>query len=202
MKNILIGFVAIVALFLIYWFFLKKENPQNYINHISIHRYERAEFFRYAPESPFIKYRVDFSYLDYYPANTDLRIEAKFEKNTKSDTISLVTSTNTIDKYIIVGTANFEFQDIDNILLVLGSINSGSQTLFIPFLDNTSGNTTYGGGRYLDVNYPVGKTILLDFNKAYNPYCAYTEAYTCPLPPKENRLQIAIEAGEKSFPEH
>lgn len=198
-KKILLALFLFTTTYLGYWFFLKKENPQNYIDYISLHRYERAEFFRYSPKSPFLTQKVNFTYIDYYPTNIELRIEANFERSNKLDTIALATSTGTIDKYIIVGKAHFQFQEKNNTLLVLESLSQHDKTLFIPYLDKTSGDATYGGGRYLDVNTPNGKTILLDFNKSYNPYCAYTDAYTCPFPPKENRLAIAIEAGEKSF---
>jgi uncharacterized protein (DUF1684 family) len=76
-----------------------------------------------------------------------------------------------------------------------------SDYLFVPFTDNTSGNETYGGGRYLDYKMQEihGNKLLIDFNKAYNPYCAYTIGYNCPIPPAENDLQIAITAGEKAY---
>lgn len=199
MKKILLLVVPLVIAVAGYWFFFKKENLQNYTDHISIYRHERAEFFRYSSESPFLTQKVIFTYLDYYPTNTDFRIEAQFVKNNTLDTISLATSTGTTENYIIIGKADFQFQERKNTLLVLRSLTPRDKTLFIPYLDTTSGETTYGGGRYLDVIYPRHKTILLDFNKSYNPYCAYTAAYTCPFPPKENRLTIAIEAGEKSF---
>ena len=76
--------------------------------------------------------------------------------------------------------------------------------LFIPFTDKTSGIETYGGGRYIDLVLSdiVNKTCTIDFNKAYNPYCAYTAGYNCPIPPKENDLPVAIKAGELNFAKH
>jgi uncharacterized protein (DUF1684 family) len=71
--------------------------------------------------------------------------------------------------------------------------------LFIPFNDLTNGMETYGGGRYLDVQQGEGDTLTLDFNKAYNPYCAYNPKYSCPIPPDENKLDVEIRAGEKNF---
>jgi uncharacterized protein (DUF1684 family) len=71
--------------------------------------------------------------------------------------------------------------------------------LFLPFLDETNGFETYGGGRYLDLRIPVGDTIEIDFNTAYNPFCAYNEKYSCPIVPRENYLQTRIEAGVKAF---
>lgn len=202
MKKTLFGAAILVAAVLYYWLFFDKQNPQEYINQLTIHRHEQVEYFRYAPESPFLTKKVDFSYIDYYPANLKLRIDAKFEKRAIQDTLSLATSTGSIDKFLIVGTAHFKWNNIDNTLLVLASTQPNDPTLFIPFLDKTSGETTYGGGRYLNVLPPNRNKIELDFNKAYNPYCTYVDGYTCALPPKENRLVVAIEAGEKSYQAH
>ncbi|HIE21441.1 MAG TPA: DUF1684 domain-containing protein, partial [Acidimicrobiia bacterium] len=71
---------------------------------------------------------------------------------------------------------------------------------FLPFRDATSGKTTYGAGRYLDIDPNGDGTVTIDFNRAYNPFCAYNEAYSCPLPPIENWLEVSVEAGEKDFP--
>jgi len=75
----------------------------------------------------------------------------------------------------------------------------GRETLFIPFKDATSGKETYGAARYLEIEETEVGIFLVDFNKAYNPYCAYSEAYSCPFPPRENWLEVAIKAGEKKF---
>ncbi len=199
MKKISIILSFLIIAFLGYWFLIRVKPNPNYANHISIYRHERSEFFRYSPDSPFLIQKVNFTYLDYFPANPDFRIEAKFEKSAKPDTLELPTSTGTTDKFIILGKARFQLKEKVNTLLVLGSTNPNDKTLFIPFLDKTSGNSTYGAGRYLDIEPSNGNTILLDFNKSYNPYCAYTDGYTCPFPPKENRLSIVIAAGEKSY---
>ena len=71
--------------------------------------------------------------------------------------------------------------------------------LFIPFNDLTNGNETYGGGRYIDLYQPIGNEIILNFHMAYNPYCAYSDKYTCPIPPDENKLNVRIEAGIKKY---
>jgi len=82
-------------------------------------------------------------------------------------------------------------------------LSQDTNLLFVPFRDGTSGKETYGGGRYFDCEIPpIGNSILLDFNKAYNPYCAYNPRFSCVIPPEENRLKIKIEAGEKLFEEH
>jgi uncharacterized protein (DUF1684 family) len=79
------------------------------------------------------------------------------------------------------------------------NIQAGGRELFIPFRDATSGQETYGAGRYLDLRENTTGAYELDFNKAYNPYCAYTETYSCPVPPAENTLPIPIPAGEKTY---
>jgi uncharacterized protein (DUF1684 family) len=71
--------------------------------------------------------------------------------------------------------------------------------LFLPFLDETNGNGTYSGGRYIDLSIPDGDTIIIDFNKAYNPYCAYNKKYSCPIVPRVNQLNTAVNAGVKEF---
>ncbi len=200
MKQIIIGSIVLICSAALYWFLSKEESPQQYADAIAIHRHQVSEHFRYSPESPFLLKKINFSYLDFYPLNLDLRIEATYNKIEEQDTLKLATSEGTIDKFLVVGTATFKWDGVDNTLLVLISTKLNNPTLFVPFLDKTSGETTYGGGRYLDVQPASRGKMMLDFNKAYNPYCAYMEGYTCPFPPKENRLAVSIEAGEKSFP--
>lgn len=80
------------------------------------------------------------------------------------------------------------------------SQKGSNNPLFIPFYDKSNGKSTYGGGRYLDVKMDnVDDSLVLDFNKAYNPYCAYNDQFACPVPPEENRLNVSITAGEKDF---
>ena len=93
---------------------------------------------------------------------------------------------------------NFKIEGKPCSLLLLKALGFGNQYL-LAFGDDTSGDTTYGGGRYLDVVVGKSNEIILDFNKAYNPYCAYFDDFTCPLPPTENLLEVAINAGEKSI---
>ncbi len=107
-------------------------------------------------------------------------------------------------KYVKYGEIYFTYQGREYMLNAyqnLRYIERGGDAdyLFIPFNDLTNDVSTYGGGRYIDTNIPEGKTIILDFNQAYNPYCAYNKKYSCPIPPRENDLKIAVEAGVKAF---
>ena len=74
--------------------------------------------------------------------------------------------------------------------------------MFLPFSDETNGIESYGGGRYIDLRIPEGNTLIIDFNSAYNPYCAYNDKYSCPIVPRENYLRTRIEAGVKKFKDH
>ena len=116
------------------------------------------------------------------------------------------TSSGMKKKYFQYGIVTFNLFDSVQHLYVYQSADLMKQEkykdyLFIPFGDATSGFTSYGGGRYLDLVFSDIKDgkIILDFNKAYNPYCAYVTGYNCPIPPKENLLNIAIKAGEKNY---
>jgi len=113
----------------------------------------------------------------------------------------IATSTGTRQAYMRYGAFTFEIEGRSLKLIVYKSAEDHpySRSLFIPFSDETSGRETYAAGRYLDLEEQGGDDYELDFNMAYNPYCAYSEEYTCPLPPAENKLSVRILAGEKNY---
>lgn len=144
--------------------------------------------------------------ITFFPVNEKYKVNCKFKKNKEHQTVKFPTSSNTVKEFTPIGTLNFK---IDNQKYNLTVYKSASgylnpdydDYLFIPFKDLTNNNETYGGGRYLDfwgidLN---SKPIVLDFNKAYNPYCAFSAGYSCPIPPKENHLNTEIFAGEKKY---
>lgn len=137
-----------------------------------------------------------FTGIETYPINSDWKIEAKFESYNPSKIISVPNIIGTIDEEKSPGALIFS---IDNEEYKLDVLDAG-KSYFVIFADETSGNETYGGGRFLYVDKPdsSGK-IYIDFNKAYNPPCVFTKYATCPLPPKQNHLKIEITAGEKMF---
>jgi uncharacterized protein (DUF1684 family) len=144
------------------------------------------------------KARVNFTGLSYFPLNQTLRINSKFEPYTPSKSVPIATVLGTIDNMISPGRLVFELNgksySLDPVL------ERGSKQLFIIFADKTTGKETYGAGRYLYADPPgVDGKVILDFNKAHNPSCAFTKFATCPLPPRQNRLAIRIEAGEKKY---
>ncbi len=138
--------------------------------------------------------RANFKGLNYYPADLSYRIEAKFVPNLTDSLIEIATSTGAFRQYRVLGKAFFELSGQPAALEIYAA--EGGH-IFIPFTDSTTGIETYGGGRYLDGQEPKNQTILLDFNRAYSPYCAYSDGYDCPKPPPANRLTQPIRAGEK-----
>ncbi len=107
------------------------------------------------------------------------------------------TSTGDVAPFVRWGKISFEVENQPAQLTVYKDTDSGE--FFLPFADATSGNETYGAGRYLEVEVLPNGQLLVEFNYAYNPYCAYNERWSCPITPLENRIQVPIRAGEKNF---
>lgn len=158
-------------------------------------RRQKDEFFKTGHESPIpADQRVSFAGLKYYPENPQLRFLVDLDRVPETN-VAFTTSTGEQKVYKKIGKLKFEVSG-QPVELTLYQAESG--THFLPFRDATSGNETYGAGRYLEVKKAAEK-FELDFNHAYNPYCAYSLGYSCPLPPPENWLRVPIPAGEKKF---
>ena len=143
-----------------------------------------------------------FDSLPFFPIDTNYFVVAKFVKIKKGKTFKMKTSTTRKPVYKVYGKAIFTLRDTAYELIIYQNValtkrEGYEDFLFLPFNDFTNGNETYGGGRYLDLRIPSDSTLVIDFNKAYNPYCAYTDGYSCPVPPRENSLQTYIRAGVK-----
>ncbi|MPR32801.1 DUF1684 domain-containing protein [Salmonirosea aquatica] len=148
----------------------------------------------------------DLAYLRFYEPDSGYRLRAKFVATPASEPFAMLTYSGQRKQYVKYGELQFELQGKRDTLSVYQSLDlrrlpQYRDYLFVPFKDLTNGEGTYGGGRYLDFTIKdiQGSTSLLDFNKAYNPYCAYAEGYNCPIPPQENHLSARIEAGEMNF---
>lgn len=164
------------------------------------HRKETDEEFRNAEESPLPIFRADeFIGLPYFEIDTNYYVQARFVKSEGGRPFKMKTSTDRIAEYNVFGLAYFVINGDSVNLTLYESITKeeGDGHLFLPFLDETNGNETYSAGRYVGVDYPKGDTLFINFNKAYNPYCAYSNRYSCPLVPRENRLPVSINAGVK-----
>ncbi|WP_299215385.1 DUF1684 domain-containing protein [uncultured Dokdonia sp.] len=150
----------------------------------------------------------DFHGLEFYPIDLKFRVSATFTKTPDAIPFDMALSSGRTREYVMYGIAKFEIEGKVFTLPIYQNTyyrdhpeHEYGQSLFLPFTDYTSGNGSYGGGRYIDMEQAaiVGNTLIIDFNKNYNPYCAYTTGYNCPIPPEENDLMIRIEAGVKDF---
>jgi uncharacterized protein (DUF1684 family) len=159
-------------------------------------RQAKDDFFRQDPHSPLTPdQKTHFNGLQYFPENQALRFEIEMEEFEDQQEVQFQTSTGDIQAYIRRGRIRFEVEEEPAEL----TIYSNEFGFFLPFVDSQAGKETYGAGRYLEPeDLPNGK-LLVDFNLAYNPYCAYNELFSCPLTPWENRLKVPIQAGEKIF---
>lgn len=161
--------------------------------------------FKDADESPLTDQdRKRFKNLDFFTIDSTYKVTADFKLNENPKIFAMPTTTERQPLYITYGIASFKLNGKELTLQVYQNQDLIQQPeyknhLFIPFRDETNGEETYGGGRYIDLEIPEGDTIIIDFNKAYNPYCAYNAKYSCPIPPKENDLSIAIKAGVKNY---
>ena len=146
-----------------------------------------------------------FSSLNFFPINTNLSFEADFERTPNEKPFEMLTTTSRLVMYVKYGIAHFEIEGKKYQLNIyqnqeLIKKEEYKDYLFLPFIDLTSGKESYAGGRYIDLRIPTKeKTITIDFNQAYNPYCAYNHKYSCPIPPSENKLDVAIKAGVMKF---
>jgi uncharacterized protein (DUF1684 family) len=161
-------------------------------------RKAKDAFFKSDPQSPLeAEQRQGFEGLSYFPENPALRFDLDLERVEKPDQVIMPTSTGDEQVYFHVGQVTFKVGMEQAALQVYVSASGGDY--FIPFVDRTAPAETYGAGRYLEPEDLGGGRLRLDFNRAYNPYCAYNDRWSCPLPPGANRLSVRIEAGEKKF---
>lgn len=201
-KNVLVIVLAIAVVWIIFYSFRGKDSGNGYPEEINKERQAKDDFMRSSDESPFGDQRKDFEKLNYFPVDESYRISADLVSISDKKVISLSASDGAEVKYLEYGYAQFFLQGKSCKLLILEIMEEGPYrgSLFLAFADETSADETYGAGRYLDVKKIPGATsITLDFNQAYNPYCAYSEKYSCPFPPQGNILKVAVKAGEKKY---
>jgi uncharacterized protein len=201
-RSVIFLFVAVGLSVLVYYTFRGDDTTQAYIKQITQERKDKDDFMRSADSSPFANKKDSFAGLKYFPPDTRFRLQADLRPTEKKEIIRLTTNDGNTQTYLTYAYAEFDFENLHNRLLILEVLDEGPDRgkLFLAFADQTSANQTYGAGRYLDVKkVPGASTIALDFNNAYNPYCAYNDNFSCPFPPSENMLKIAIKAGEMSY---
>ncbi|RZJ68267.1 MAG: DUF1684 domain-containing protein [Flavobacterium sp.] len=156
-------------------------------------------------ESPLLDSdREHFKGLDFYAIDAKYIVNAKFSQVKEARPFEMKTTGARRPMYVLFGIIEFSIDGKPLKLNVYRNIELSKKDeykdhLFLPFSDLTSGKESYIGGRYIDLRVPAGDTIVIDFNRAYNPYCAYNPKYSCPIVPLENDLSVEIKAGVKKF---
>ena len=165
---------------------------------IEQHRHQKNAFFKSHPQSPLTPaQQAVFTGLAHYEYNPDLDLTVAVEPFETPKIVQILTTDNQIHNYLRY--AEFTFTvDSEEVCLTIFRTEHG---FFLPFVDANAGKETYPAGRYLEPEQIDHTTFHIDFNLAYNPFCAYNDAWSCPITPFENRLKVAIRAGEKIFPQ-
>ena len=200
--------LTILNLFLFCSLKMLVAQPNVYDNLIQKHRDELHQEFLDTAETPLTDDGLKvFNGLDYFKIDSLYRVSAILLRTPDEKIFEMQTSTDRLPEYLKYGLAEFTLNGkklklnvYQNVKLALNE--EYKDYLFIPFRDFTSGETTYGGGRFIETEIPEGDILIIDFNKAFNPYCAYNHKYSCPIPPLENSLEIEINAGEKGYNYH
>jgi uncharacterized protein len=192
------GFIIVI------FYFLKDSifSDASYVAGIRRERQDKNLTFRGSKGSPLEDAdRGTFDSLAYFAPDIIYRVEADYKVFSRPDTVQMPLTTGEADPYLKYGQASFTLEGQRHSLFLYLKVNTTDSLLFVPFTDKTNGQETYEGGRFLDVPKPEAEAelITLDFNKAYNPYCVYNYNYSCPLPPRANRLDIPVRAGEKAY---
>ena len=187
--------------------FISTQAQSVYEQEVKDFQIELNEKYKNSDESPLLEeQREHFKGHNFFPINKVFRVEAKFIKIKNPKTFGMKTTGEWLPKYDTYGIAEFEMNGKAYTLNIYQSHSSRESEkyrdyLFLPFTDLTNGEESYGGGRYVDIKITdiEGDTIIIDFNKSYNPYCVYNYNYSCPIPPKENDMDFKIKAGIKNY---
>lgn len=200
MKHILIFTFSI-------FFMSCNSQTKSYEDEIKQFQYELNTEFADKDKSPLTEEGFKlFKGLDFFEIDRNYRVEAEFTLTPNTPIFEMQTTTDRLPLYRKYGIVKFTLNGREFKLSIYQNQNlmitvEYANYLFLPFNDLTNGTSSYGGGRYIDLEIPEkeSRTIIIDFNKAYNPYCAYNHKYSCPIPPKENDLDIAIPVGVKLY---
>lgn len=199
-QNIFILLVIAVVFITVLNFLTVGESSEDYIARIETDRKDKNSFMLSSTSPLNDEDKRNFTGLNYYPINEDYKVSAVLEMIDQKQPIFIPSSTGEQLKYIPFAHATFELGGKENkVILYQDWEEKDPNKLSLLFADGTSANETYGGGRYIDVLYRNINKIEIDFNQAYNPYCHFNVEFSCPLPPRENLLDIDITAGEKLY---
>jgi uncharacterized protein (DUF1684 family) len=169
------------------------------LHDVEEHRTNKDRFFRESKDSPIpVDRRSALLPLPYYPPDSSYSVPAELKLSEDRPLKEMPTSTGTVMRYQMVGVLEFTLHGQPMTLGAFSPEGKPVSELFVPFTDETSARETYGAGRYLELKPRSTGLYTIDFNYAFNPYCAYNKSYECPLTPPSNRLKVAIRAGEKA----
>ncbi|MCH7399835.1 DUF1684 domain-containing protein [Belliella sp. DSM 107340] len=200
-KNILLTIVALVVMVAVAYTLTSSDDPEAYLERVESERDKQFKFLKYNEDSPLSKeQKTELGNLSFYEIDPAYKVRAKMVAVEDRKVMELPMTDGTVEKYIKHSYLEFDLKGSPQKLLLLQSLKEvDKRNFFLAFADATSSVDTYGGGRYLNLRQDGKNSISIDFNLAYNPYCAYNPDFACPLPPKENLMEIAIEAGEKDY---
>ena len=196
---------TLVSFFFGFFFLLSCAQDKQYISGETEFQKEINSEYKDASKSPLkAKDLKNFKGLDFFKFDSAYVVTARFIRTVEEKPFKMKTTTDRLPEYVKYGELTFELKGKEFKLNVyqnqdLMKKEGYEDYLFLPFLDDTNGEESYGGGRYIDMRIPEGDTLTIDFNSAYNPYCAYNEKYSCPIVPLENYLETEVRAGVKAF---
>jgi uncharacterized protein (DUF1684 family) len=188
----------------LYAFLDNSVKEEEYLKGVQEKRQEIIDFMENDPESPFHrKGELNYDGLKFFDIDPAFNVKARIEKMQSPVPFDIQMTDGETARYFKYAIAHFEIDDKSQKLFLLKSENFFNEPwLFLPFYDETSAEESYGGGRFLNVEYHDEEEIYIDFNLAYNPYCAYTDTYRCPIPPAENKITVKVLAGERNYKDH
>lgn len=199
-KPVFITFIILLCHLNHLW---SQSGQNSYHDHIEKYRASYKNGFIHDERSPLKE--EELNYMDFYTPDETWKLTCQCVTDPNNIIVDMPTYSGLVKKYKIYGEAICHFNNDTFSLKLYQNVQNrnplNAQYLFLPFKDLTNGDTTYGGGRYinLNINDITQGEIVIDFNKAYNPWCAYSDGYNCPVPPKDNHISIAIKAGEKNY---
>jgi uncharacterized protein (DUF1684 family) len=176
----------------------QKQTDSIYISAVTHERQQKDDAFAMSANSPFRDVKEEFTGLQYYPVSPEWKVNCEWDKNRSGDTLLIPDSKGRMRTYQLAGTFKFRLQNRD--CEIPAYFEDSAKTLFfVMFRDSSNTTETYQGGRYIEFQHAGGNEIVLDFNRAFNPYCHYNHNYACPVVPPSHFIPLFIRAGERRY---
>ncbi len=197
----------LIFIFFIVSFFSCKQDKELVLGETEWQKEMNADY-KDATKSPLKeKDRKEFKGLDFFKFDSTFVVTAKLTRTPDEKPFKMKTTTDRLPNYVKYGVVEFQLEGKSHKLDIFQNLDiledeGYEDYLFLPFLDNTNGEGSYSGGRYVEGRIPEGDSIVIDFNTAYNPYCAYNDKYSCPIVPRANYVDAYLRAGVKAFKKH